>query len=259
METPSPSVILENAIPSLLFTAGKLHYGIDCQYIQEIIFHTETETSFFNYKTLNLPLVNSFDYLSIPKENSSFIVVLKINHLLFGLLIPEPQTIESISSTAIRFIDPLEIIQKLHLSDLLIPIPPPNPIDSESSNLTSLTITRMNDRFFGFRSEEIEEIGDLGEFTPFPQKTTSLFGFKNLKGTIIPLLLFKKIVPTLHPFSKLIVIPSPSGKYGLIADEIHTIISIPSSLLTEDPCLIKIGSEMVEVSSLLTTTGAIAS
>lgn len=103
-------------------------------------------------------------------------------------------------------------------------------------SLISLTLLRIHQQLFAVESTQIKELCYIGEFSPIPGTQSSLIGFMNLRGNILPLLdsgfLLHKEPILIQPSStKVIVVDSSWGSLGLLVDEVVQILSVDTSTI----------------------------
>lgn len=228
--------------------SGQTSYYFSCDHVKEILPYPivkkiDSLPSFilgeFTYQSAILPLID-FSYFSFSKSPPSLVLILQMKEALFGLAVPATLEISSERKEAV-FLDFSSLLEQLPFKNQVIKVPLP------SVPYLSLTLVKEGQHLIALRSEMIEQIDDLGTFTPLPLQKTRCLGFKNVKGQILPLMHIKKEKATSFLFPKLLIILEGSERFGVVVEEVVDVLSVPSSLLSGDPPLFKMEQEEVEV------------
>lgn len=230
-------------------TSGDAFYSFPCENVKEIlpypVLATKNSASssilgMFDYQNTSLPLIDFSCLAHLPYDPPSIVIILEIENTLFGLAVPPFIEISSQKKEA-QVLDFHALLQQLPTHPHFAEVPPP-PV-----TYVSLTILKEGNSLIALRSEMIEQIDDLGTFTSFPLQKTRCLGFKNIKGQILPLMQLKKGSFSSFSSAKLVIISEENERFGLVVEEIMDVLSIPSSLLTEDPPLFKMQQQEIKI------------
>jgi len=125
--------------------------------------------------------------------------------------------------------------------------------DNTSQELVQLVVFSLDKEEYALQITDVREILEIPDITPIPNSPEYISGIINLRGRVIGVIDLERRFglnrenKDIHP-EHIIVIEAPKASFGVIVDEVTSVIRIPKGAIREAPDTVrnKMGSEYIQ-------------
>lgn len=101
-----------------------------------------------------------------------------------------------------------------------------------------MIIFTLNENYYAFSSENVEEITNKMPWTPVPQSPTWVQGLVNLRGNVITLINFYKLLSPTDEieeicYNNIIIVKNDEEKIAFMVDEVAWVLDIETSAIQQ--------------------------